>query len=90
MHIKDLKAHREVCPFEPVICDECYEVTMPRHQINHHKNENCSAKMTCPRCQCVYNKREKHGMEECIAYLASMVKKLQDEKEKSSGRLDGK
>ena len=29
-------------------------------------------------------------MEECIAYLASMVKKLQDEKEKSSSRLDGK
>ena len=57
---------------------------MPRHQINHHKNENCFAKVICPRCKCEYNKRDKHDMEDCIAYLAGLVKKMQDEKEEAS------
>ena len=32
-------------PYELITCDDCNEVTVPRHQINHHKNESCFAKV---------------------------------------------
>ena len=35
-HKKDLDEHRLVCTHEPITCDRCHQVTVPRHQITHH------------------------------------------------------
>ena len=44
VHVSKKKEHRETCTHRNVTCDICHKVTVPRHQINHHKNEECFAK----------------------------------------------
>ena len=62
------------------MCDRCEVVTVPRHQLQHHKNESCFAFITCEKCGAQYRKNETHGPDECIIHLASMVKQLNETK----------
>lgn len=80
VHLAKLDQHRVVCTHEPITCDRCNQVTVPRHQISHHKNESCFAKITCPRCKVEYTKQDVHGMEQCLMALAGRIEKLEQDK----------
>ena len=79
-HIINKEEHHEGCLYEPIICDQCNEVTVPRHQINHHKNESCFAKVNCERCPGERPYNEEHGLEQCLKNLAAKVEQLEKEK----------
>ena len=80
MHVKDVEAHKDICTHEPVECDKCLTVTVPRHQLNHHYNESCWAKETCSLCGCEHPKCDKHSSDQCIVYLAKQITELKKEK----------
>ena len=69
--------HQETNMYEPVTCDDCNEVTVPRHQINHHKNESCFAK---EKSISEYSLNDTNELKECVKALIAKVAKLEKEK----------
>ena len=69
--------HQETNMYEPVTCDDCNEVTVPRHQINHHKNESCFAKV---KSISEYSLSDNNELKECVKGLIAKVAQLEKEK----------
>jgi hypothetical protein len=78
LHISQIDGHKlNLCSHEVVLCDICKEVSLPRHQLAHHKNESCIAIHQCPRCFENYRQIDgPHQPEDCIQILAGKVKRL--------------
>jgi len=80
MHIALVEKHRITCSHEPITCDRCNEVTVPRHQIQNHKNESCFAKIICHKCKCEYKRNENHVLDDCVIGLAKKLETLEKDK----------
>lgn len=80
VHKVQLQRHKETdCTHEQVNCDLCDQVSVRRHQLTHHKNESCFARLTCTRCHIDYARSATHSQEDCINVLANRCAVLQKE-----------